>query len=145
MLGPLVDGERGKQRTVGYFWQVFRFLRSTAGAQQRGTGEHGRRKKRRRHQVAADFLHHHAGFDTTETAATELLRHQQTGKSHLGESLPEVAGKARSIVAVAELAQMRHRRFVADETARAVAQHRLFFAKDECHWRVPIWKEFRSK
>src|SRR3982751_5444688 len=29
---------------------------------------------------------------------------------------------------------MRHRRLVADETARAVAQHRLFFAKDECHW-----------
>src|SRR5580692_5379450 len=28
---------------------------------------------------------------------------------------------------------MRHRRLVADETARAVAQHRLFFGEDEGH------------
>src|SRR3954452_12273023 len=124
---------------------MFGLLRDAAGARHRGTGEPGGRKKRRRHQVAADFLRHLSGFDTTKTAATELLRNQQAGKSHLGESLPEVAGKARSVVAVAQLAQMRHRRLVADETARAVAQHRLFFAKDECHWRVPIWKEFRSK
>ena len=36
-------------------------------------------------------------------------------------------------LAIAQLPQMRHRRLVADETARAVAQHRLFFVEDECH------------
>src|SRR5882724_4278700 len=33
---------------------------------------------------------------------------------------------------------MRHRRLVADETASAVAQHRLFFVEDECHGAVPV-------
>ena len=32
-----------------------------------------------------------------------------------------------------KLPQMRHRRLVADEAARAVAQHGLFFGEDECH------------
>jgi hypothetical protein len=32
---------------------------------------------------------------------------------------------------------MRHRRLVADQAARAVAQHRLFFGEDEGHGEVP--------
>ena len=43
---------------------------------------------------------------------------------------------------VAELAQMRHRRLVADEASRAVAQHRLFFVEDECH-QYPLAEIFR--
>ena len=34
---------------------------------------------------------------------------------------------------IAQRAQMRHRRLVADETARTVAQHGLFFGEDEGH------------
>ena len=90
-------------------------------------------KKRRRHQGAADFLHHHAGLDAAKPAAAEILRHQQSGKSHLGERAPQIAGKSGRVLGIAQLPQMRHRRLVADEAARAVAQHRLFFVEDECH------------
>ena len=85
-----------------------------------------------------DLLHHDAGLDAAEPAAAEILRHQQAGKSHFGKGLPEIAGKSDSVLAVAQLTQMRHRRLVADKTARAVAQHGLFFGKDEGHGRVPV-------
>ena len=42
------------------------------------------------------------------------------------------------VLGVAQLPQMRHRRLVADQPARAVAQHRLFFGKDECHLRDSV-------
>src|SRR5439155_15561825 len=54
---------------------------------------------------------------------------------HLGERLPQVAGKPNRVLRIAQLPQMRHRRLVTDETARAVAQHRLFFVEDEGHGR----------
>jgi hypothetical protein len=114
------------------------FLRGAAAARQRGRRQHGGGQKRRRHQRAADFLHHHTGFDAAQTAAAEILRHQQAGKTHLGESLPQVAGESGRILGVAQLPQMRHRRLVADKPPRAIAQHRLFFAEDECHFRVPV-------
>ena len=135
MLGAFVDRERRQQRAVGDLRQMLGLLRVAAAARQRRSREHGGRKERRRHQGAADFLHHHAGLDAAEPAAAEIFRHQQAGKSHLGKRLPELAGKSRGVLGVAQLPQMRHRRLVADKAARAVAQHGLFFGEDECHWR----------
>src|ERR1700716_1659626 len=114
---------------------MFGFLRGAAAARQCRSRQHGGRKKWRWHQGAADLLHYHPGFDATETAAAEIFRHQKTGKSHFGERLPELARKPGGVLAIAEPSQMRHRRLVADKTARAVAQHRLFFGEDERHWR----------
>ena len=73
-----------------------------------------------------------------EPAAAEFLRHQQAGKSHLGKGLPELARKSGCVLRIAQLTQMRHRRLVADKTARAVAQHGLFFGEDEGHGWVPV-------
>ena len=142
MLGPFVDGEGSEQRTIGDPRQMLGFLRGTAAARQRASREHRCGKKRRRHQVAADLLHHHAGLNAAQTAAAEILRHQQAGKTHLGERPPEVAGKSGVIVAVSQLPQMRDRRLVADKAARAIAQHRLFFAEDECHGIFPFGSHF---
>ena len=55
----------------------------------------------------------------------------------LGEGLPQLSGKSGGVLGVAQLAQMRYRRLVADQPARAVAQHRLFFVEDECHEGIP--------
>src|SRR3954452_7286099 len=115
-----------------------RLLRFAAAARQRGRRQDGGRKKRRRHQRAADFLHHHAGLDAAKSAAAEILGDQETGKPHFGKRLPELAGKPRRVLAVAQLPQMRHRRLVADKAARAVAQHGLFFGEDECHGKLSI-------
>ena len=137
-LAPSSIASAASSEPSAYLRQVLGFLRGAAAARQRGRRQHGGRKKRRRHQGAADFLHHHAGLDAAEPAAAEILRHQQAGKSHLGERLPQVAGKPGRVLGVAQLPQMRHRRLVADEAARAVAQHRLFFVEDECHWVIPV-------
>src|ERR1700681_4583506 len=67
-----------------------------------GSRQHGRGEKRRRHQGAADFLHHHAGLDAAEPAATKILRHQQPGKSHLGKRLPEIPGKPDCVLGIAQ-------------------------------------------
>ena len=93
MLGALVDGERGEQRAVRYLRQIFGLLRGAAAARQGGSRQHGGGQKRRRHQGAADLLHHHAGFDAAKPAAAEILRHQQSGKTHFGEGPPQLAGK----------------------------------------------------
>ena len=123
MFCAFIDGERRQQRAIRDSGQMFGLLRGTSAARQRRRREHGGGKKWRRHQGAADFLHHHAGLDAAEPAAAEIIGHQQAGKSHLGESAPQVAGEAGGVLRVAQLPQMRHRRLVADKAARAVAQH----------------------
>jgi hypothetical protein len=117
---------------------MLRLLCLAAAARQRGSRQHRGRQKRRRHQGATDFFHHHAGLDAAKPAATEVLRHQQAGKSHLGKRFPELPGKSGFVLGIAQLPQMRHRRLVADKAARAVAQHGLFFGEDECHWGIPV-------
>ena len=133
MFCALVDRQRREQRACGNLRQIFRLLRRAAAARQRRGREHAGREERRRHQGAADLFHDDAGLDAAEPAAAEFFRHQQAGEAHLGKALPELAGEAGGVLAVAQLPQMRHRRLVADEAARAVAQHGLFFGEDEGH------------
>jgi hypothetical protein len=112
---------------------MLRLLRFAAAARQRRCGNHRSREERRRHQGAADLLHDDTGLDTAESAAAEGFRHQEAGEAHLGKALPELGREAGGILGIAQAAQMRDRRLVADETARTVAQHGLFFGEDEGH------------
>ena len=145
MFCTFIDGERGEQRAVRNLRQMLRLLRLAAAARQARRPPARGGEERRRHQGAADFLHHDAGLDAAEPAAAEFLRHQQAGKSHLGKGLPELAGKSGGVLRIAQLTQMRHRRLVADKAARAIAQHGLFFGKDECHWRSSGLEQLRVK
>src|SRR6201999_390075 len=85
-------------------------------------------------------------LDTAERAAAEFFRHQQAGKSHLGKLLPKLAGETGRVLGIAQSAQMRHRRLVCYQAARAVAQHRLFFCEDEGHgcFRLELDSSFRG-
>ncbi len=133
VLGTLVDGECCEQRAVRYLRQIMLPLRGIAAARQCRRREHAGGQERRRHQGAANLFHHHAGLDAAEAAAAEFLRHEQTGKAHLGERLPQLARESGCVLGVAQTTQMRDRRLVADQATRAVAQHRLFFGEDEGH------------
>ena len=103
-LAPSSTASAASSEPVGDLRQILGLLRGAAAARQRGRRQHRGRQERRRHQGAADLLHHHAGLDTAEPAAAELFRHQQAGKSHLGKRLPELAGKAGRVLAVAQAA-----------------------------------------
>ena len=133
MLWPLIDRERADDRSVGDLRQILALLRLAAGARKRRRREHRGCQERRRHQRVADLLGDNPGLDAAERGAAELFRHQQAGKAHLAESLPEVAGEAVLVLGIAQRAEMRHRRLVGDQAARAVAQQRLFFSEDEGH------------
>ena len=98
MFRALVDRKRGEQASGRDLRQMLGLLRRAAAARQRGRGEHRGGQERRRHQGAADLLHHDAGLDEAEAAAAEFFRHKQAGKSHLGETLPELAGKAGGVL-----------------------------------------------
>ena len=138
MLCALVDRKRREQRAVGNFWQVLGFLRGIAATVQRRGRDHAGGEERRRHQGAADLLHHDAGLHETKPAAAELFRHQEAGKTHFGEGVPKLLGEAGGVFAIAQRSQVRHRRLVADQAARTVAQHGLFFGEDEGHGQVPL-------
>ena len=94
MFCALVDRERRQQGAVGNLRQILRLLRGIAATVQRRGRDHAGGEEGRRHQRAADLLHHHAGLDIAEAAAAELFRHQQAGKTHLGEGMPKLPGEA---------------------------------------------------
>src|SRR5947209_1131250 len=59
-------------------------------------------------------------LDIAETKAAMLLRHEHPRESHLREFFPEIARETERISRVAQLAQMRDRRFVRNKIARTL-------------------------
>jgi hypothetical protein len=57
-----------------------------------------------------------------EIGAAEFLRHEKARPAERCYFAPEWAGKADGVLVVAELPERRHRRLVAEEVERGVAQ-----------------------
>ena len=133
MFAAFVDGERDEEIARGDLRQhVARALGARASHQRGGAEERGRQERRGR-QIAADRFHDDAGFDVAEAGTAMRFRDQKAAEAHFGEPLPKFAREARGIAIVAQLTQMRDRRFVHEETLRAVAQLGLFFVENERH------------
>ena len=141
VLRPFVHRQRGDGLAAGDAWQPGACCSGTAGQLQQPRGDHAAAQEGQGAQVAADLLHQHADLHRAQAGAAMRLGHGHAGKAQLGKGRPGGAGKAGRVLAVAQLAQLGHRRVIAQESACAVAQHRLFFVQQQAIVKPPAVRE----
>ena len=137
VAGGFIRGQRQQMRALGDQRQIFGLLLGRALFQRRGT-QHGSGEHRRGAEILAHRLQDDAGRDMAHFRPAMRFRHQHAGKAHLGHLGPHIAGEAGGVLAVAQVAVLRHGGFILEEALRAVADHLLIVSEDERHeFRLP--------